>query len=64
MHKFVSSITDKEQRKKFAQIYNSLHASVNKNRQPGSPRATTIFYSSISFRATEKKKIVIRKGHL
>lgn len=30
MHKFVSSITDKEQRKKFAQIYNSLHASVNK----------------------------------
>ena len=30
MHKFVSSITDKEQRKKFAQIYNSLHTSVNK----------------------------------
>jgi hypothetical protein len=30
MHKFASSITDAEQRKKFAQIYNSLHVSVNK----------------------------------
>lgn len=30
MHKFVSSITDPEQRKKFAQVYNSLNASINK----------------------------------
>ena len=29
MHKFVSSITDANQRKKFAQIYNSLHAAIN-----------------------------------
>ena len=30
MHKFVSSITDTEQRKKFARVYNSLNASINK----------------------------------
>lgn len=30
MHKFVSSITDAEQRKKFARIYNSLNAAINK----------------------------------
>ena len=30
MHKFVSSITDTEQRKKFARIYNSLNAAINK----------------------------------
>lgn len=30
MHKFVSAITDKEQRTKFAQVYNSLNASINK----------------------------------
>lgn len=29
MHKFVSSITGKEQRKKFAEIYNSLNKSIN-----------------------------------
>lgn len=30
MHKFVSSITDTEQRRKFARVYNSLNASINK----------------------------------
>lgn len=30
MHKYVSHITDKEQRRKFAQIYNSLHSAINK----------------------------------
>ena len=30
MHKFVSSIIDTEQRKKFARVYNSLNASINK----------------------------------
>lgn len=30
MHKFVNSITDTEQRKKFARIYNSLNAAINK----------------------------------
>lgn len=30
MHKFVSSITDIEQRKKFARVYNSLNASINR----------------------------------
>lgn len=30
MHKFVSAITDKEQRTKFAQVYNTLYASINK----------------------------------
>ena len=30
MHKFVSTITDKEQRTKFAQVYNSLHAFINR----------------------------------
>lgn len=30
MHKFVSSITDTEQRKKFARIYNSLNTAINK----------------------------------
>lgn len=30
MHKFTNTLTDKEQRKKFAQVYNSLHASINK----------------------------------
>ena len=29
MHKFASSITDADQRKKFAQIYNSLHTAIN-----------------------------------
>ena len=29
MHKFVSSITDTEQRRKFARVYNSLNASIN-----------------------------------
>ena len=29
MHKFVSSIADTEQRKKFARVYNSLNASIN-----------------------------------
>lgn len=29
MHKFVNTLTDKEQRKKFAQVYNSLHESIN-----------------------------------
>ena len=29
MHKFAKSLTDKEQRKKFAQVYNSLHAAIN-----------------------------------
>lgn len=32
MHKFANTLIDKEQRKKFAQVYNSLHASVNKNK--------------------------------
>ena len=32
MHKFTSSITDADQRKKFAQIYNSLHAAINLNK--------------------------------
>lgn len=31
-HKFASSISDKEQRSKFAKVYNSLHASVNQNK--------------------------------
>lgn len=30
LHKFTNTLTDKEQRKKFAQVYNSLHASINK----------------------------------
>lgn len=30
MHKFVSSIINTEQRKKFARVYNSLNASINK----------------------------------
>lgn len=30
MHKFVSSITDTEKRRKFARVYNSLNASINK----------------------------------
>lgn len=30
LHKFANTLTDKEQRKKFAQVYNSLHASINK----------------------------------
>lgn len=29
MHKFTNTLTDKEQRKKFAQVYNSLYASIN-----------------------------------
>lgn len=29
LHKFVNTLTDKEQRKKFAQVYNSLHESIN-----------------------------------
>lgn len=29
MHKFVNTITDKEQKRKFASIYNSLHAAIN-----------------------------------
>lgn len=32
MHKFVNTLTDKEQRKKFAQVYNSLHAAINQNK--------------------------------
>lgn len=32
MHKFASSITDAVQRKKFAQIYNSLHTAINLNK--------------------------------
>lgn len=30
MHKFVGSITDMEQRKRFAQVYNPLNASINR----------------------------------
>lgn len=29
MHKFTNTLTDKDQRKKFAQVYNSLHESIN-----------------------------------
>ncbi len=29
MHKFTNTLTDKEQRKKFAQVYNSLHTAIN-----------------------------------
>lgn len=32
MHKFTNTLTDKEQRKKFAQVYNSLHATINLNK--------------------------------
>ena len=32
MHKFSSSLTDKEQRSKFAKIYNSLNASINQHK--------------------------------
>ena len=30
LHKFTSTLTNKEQRSKFAQVYNSLYASINK----------------------------------
>ena len=30
MHKFVNSLKDKEQRKIFARVYNSLHEAINK----------------------------------
>lgn len=29
MHKFANTLTDKDQRKKFAQVYNSLHETIN-----------------------------------
>lgn len=29
MHKFTNTLTDKEQRKKFAKVYNSLHEAIN-----------------------------------
>lgn len=32
MHKFAKTLTDKEQKKKFAQVYNSLHAAINLNK--------------------------------
>lgn len=32
MHKFASYLTDKEQRSKFAKVYNQLHASINQNK--------------------------------
>lgn len=32
MHKFANTLTDKEQRKKFAQVYNSLYAAINQNK--------------------------------
>lgn len=32
MHKFANTLTDKEQRSKFAKVYNSLHASINQNK--------------------------------
>lgn len=32
MHKFANTLTDKEQRKKFAQVYNSLHAAINQSK--------------------------------
>ena len=32
MHKFANTLTDKEQRTKFAQVYNSLHAAINLNK--------------------------------
>lgn len=32
MHKFTNALTDKEQRMKFAQVYNSLHAAINLNK--------------------------------
>lgn len=32
MHKFANTLTDKEQKKKFAQVYNSLHAAINQNK--------------------------------
>lgn len=32
MHKFVNTLTDKEQKKKFAQVYNSLHVAINLNK--------------------------------
>lgn len=32
MHKFTNALTDKEQRSKFAQVYNSLHAAINLNK--------------------------------
>lgn len=32
MHKFANTLTEKEQRKKFAQVYNSLHASINQSK--------------------------------
>ena len=31
LHKFTNTLTDKEQRKKFAQVYNSLHAAINQS---------------------------------
>lgn len=30
LHKFTNTLTDKEQRKRFAQVYNSLHEVINK----------------------------------
>ncbi|MFR0995671.1 MAG: hypothetical protein ACLSGQ_13790 [Parabacteroides distasonis] len=32
MHKFTNTLVDKEQRKKFAQVYNSLHTAINLNK--------------------------------
>lgn len=32
MHKFDNTLTDKDQRKKFAQVYNSLHVAINQNK--------------------------------
>lgn len=32
MHKFAKSLTDKEQRKKFAQVYNSLYKAINQSK--------------------------------
>lgn len=33
LHKFANTLTDKEQRKKFAQVYNALHEVINKPKQ-------------------------------
>lgn len=32
MHKYTNTLIDKEQRKKFAQVYNSLHAAINQKK--------------------------------
>lgn len=32
MHKFANTLTDKEQRSKFVQVYNSLHAAINQSK--------------------------------